>query len=565
MITAHDKSVTSHLILLLIFLVPLFSFGISNHALWTPDEPRVAEIGREMAETGNWAVPMLNRKPFLESPPLYYGVLAAFYRAFGVSDTVARIPSAIFCFGSVVVLFFLSTRLFNARVGFLSAFVLATTGEFFRVAHWSIVDGALTFFVLCAMACFMAAYQSESRRKVFLCYSLFYVFCTLGFYTKGFIGIVIPGIGVLVFIAFERNFRELVRMRLWFGAILFIILTAPWLIELWRQAGAEYLKIFFVHNHLQRFLPGSLAGSISGAASGHHNPFYYYITEFPAGFLPWSTLLVPVLIFVFSRQNRTFLEGSSFRRNTLFLKCWFFAGIAFLSVASTKRTLYLMPLFAPMSALTGMYLEQLLTADRLKRYEKVFLSLLSVVVIMAGLVLVPAYYYLSTEYFSQTNGGFSVLLSVGALFSCFVIIWGLIQVKRCNVRKYCVSIIFSITVIYLGTLAYFFPLIDKEKSFIPFCSEVKKTVPAGIPICGYEPDETVRAVIPFYTGNYMLEAADLEDLARIVKAGKPFFIVSRDHKSEKERELLNSGRFSPIIKKPMGRDRALLLFSYGLP
>ena len=93
--TDQKTQVIKHLILLLIVVVPLFSLGLSNHGLWSADEPRVAEIGREMALTGNWAVPTLNQRPFLEEPPLYYASLALAFKAFGVSDTVARIPSAL--------------------------------------------------------------------------------------------------------------------------------------------------------------------------------------------------------------------------------------------------------------------------------------------------------------------------------------------------------------------------------------------------------------------------------------------------------------------------------------
>jgi 4-amino-4-deoxy-L-arabinose transferase-like glycosyltransferase len=35
-----------YLVLLLVAVIPLFSFGLANHGLWTADEPRVAEIGR---------------------------------------------------------------------------------------------------------------------------------------------------------------------------------------------------------------------------------------------------------------------------------------------------------------------------------------------------------------------------------------------------------------------------------------------------------------------------------------------------------------------------------------
>ena len=212
-----------NLIYLVLIVVPLFSFGLTNHGLWSADEPRVAEIGREMALTGNWAVPMLNQRPFLEEPPLYYGTLALTFKALGVSDRVARIPSAIFAFATVLVLFFTVNFLFGPRIALFSGIILATTGEYFRVAHTVIVDSALTFFIACAMSLFIVGYLSDSNRKKLLCYILLYISCTFAFYTKGFIGIVIPGLGILSFLVADKNIKEIIKMRLWLGILIFLV------------------------------------------------------------------------------------------------------------------------------------------------------------------------------------------------------------------------------------------------------------------------------------------------------------------------------------------------------
>ncbi len=44
--------------------------------LWGPDEPREAEIAREIFETGSYVVPRFSGLPFVEKPPLYYDVSA---------------------------------------------------------------------------------------------------------------------------------------------------------------------------------------------------------------------------------------------------------------------------------------------------------------------------------------------------------------------------------------------------------------------------------------------------------------------------------------------------------
>jgi len=557
--TDQKTQALKHLVLLFIVVIPLFSLGISNHGLWSADEPRVAEIGREMAVNGNWAVPMLNQKPFLEEPPLYYGALALTFKAFGVTDKVARIPSALFAFAAVLVLFFMANFLFGPRVALLSGLILATTGEYFRVAHWIIVDGALTFFVMSAMALFITGYLAESNRKKLLCYTLLYVACTFAFYAKGFIGIVIPGLSVLAFLAFERNLREILKMRLWLGFLIFLVMTLPWFIALWHQAGAEYLNVFFVHNHLQRFLPGSLAGKISGSASGHHNPFYYYVTEFPGGFLPWSILLIPVFYHAFSKSGRSNTTDGRAEKGRLLAKCWFFAGIIFLSVASTKRTLYLMPIFASMAMLTGSYIDSTLTAQSLNKVGKIFTWVLSMFLLVIGLTLTPAYFYLKEAFLSGVSSGFfGAVLAVSILVTTIslVSIWYLL---RGNLKGYWVSINIPIFLVLFFTLTAIVPILDRHKSFVPFCRQVTATVPADQPLYAYQPDETLRGAVPFYTGRYVVETEELG--SDLLERKEPFYIMIRDKREDLEKTLLSTGRLNVLVKQEMGTDRALVLMS----
>ncbi len=247
-----------YFMLLLIAAVPLFSLGLANHGLWTADEPRVAEIGREMALNGNWAVPTLDQKPFLEEPPLYYAAIAAVFRALGTSsDKVVRVPSALFAFGGVLALFFLGNMLSGPRTGFLAAMVMATCGEYFRVAHWVIVDSALTCFIICGLTFFLAAYLSPRKGRRLLFYLLCYISCTLAFYAKGFIGVAIPGLAVLTFLIFDRNIKEILKMHLWLGIAVFLAMTLPWFLSLWHQGGGDYLRVFLIHNHIERFAGGS--------------------------------------------------------------------------------------------------------------------------------------------------------------------------------------------------------------------------------------------------------------------------------------------------------------------
>jgi len=544
-----------NLIYLVLIVVPLFSFGLTNHGLWSADEPRVAEIGREMALTGNWAVPMLNQRPFLEEPPLYYGALALTFKALGVSDRVARIPSAIFAFATVLVLFFTVNFLFGPQIALFSGIILATTGEYFRVAHTVIVDSALTFFIACAMSLFIVGYLSDSNRKKLLCYILLYISCTFAFYTKGFIGIVIPGLGILSFLVADKNIKEIIKMRLWLGILIFLVLTLPWFITLWQQGGKEHLDVFLLHNHLQRFLPGKFSGTISGEASGHHNPFYYYLIEFPVGFLPWSLLLVPVFIHAFSRSDKSETPPEKGR---LLAKCWFFAGIVFLSAASTKRTLYLMPIFAPMALLTSLYVAS--TLYRLTdKIEKAFLWAFTAIFAIIGISAVPVYssiqgiypWIRGTNLFPST-----VLLSLLIVPSSVLAMWFLWSK---NFGKYWVTTVIPIVVGMVFTAVAVAPVVDIHKSFVPFCHELMAIVPSSEPLYAYSADETLRGAVPFYTGRYLTEICGPGNLEKTIETKGQVFIITRDKKRKAETELLSTGKLSIIFQQKMGGERTLTL------
>ena len=541
----------SYLLLLVAIIVPLFGLGLSNHGLWTPDEPRIGEIGREMAISGDWAVPTLNKKPFLEEPPLYYASLALTFKLLGsASDMVARIPSALFALGGVVALFFLGSMLFGPRVGFLSGFILATCGEYFRVAHWLVVDSALTCFVITAMVFFMAGYRSDKPGKKLLSYTLCYISCTLAFYSKGFIGIAIPGLGVLAFIIFDRNLKELLRMQLWLGILVFAAMALPWFAALWYQGGAEYLRVYLVYNHLQRFLPGG--------ASGHHQPFYYYLTEFPTGFLPWSLLLVPVIYFCIKRWGK---EAAGYQKGLLFAGCWFLAGFVFLSLASTKRVLYLMPMFAPVALLTACYIDTTLESRSFQKIEKVFLWAFGCLLVLVGLMCVPLYLYAAKVY---AMGSSRALLAAVMSVSVLVVLCSLVSlralVKRLLARYWIYSgaALFSLLIFALVVAV---PLLDRYKSLVPFCEQVKSVVATDAELYAYQPDETLRGALPFYTGFHPKEIEDIKGLENILAGGSQVFVAVRDSHRHLEKDLLSTGRLMVLRRQDIDTDRSLVLLT----
>ena len=61
----------------------LLFFKMGARDLWSPDEPRYAQVAREMLETGDWVAPHLNGGVYREKPPLYFWFIAFAAKPFG--------------------------------------------------------------------------------------------------------------------------------------------------------------------------------------------------------------------------------------------------------------------------------------------------------------------------------------------------------------------------------------------------------------------------------------------------------------------------------------------------
>ena len=83
-------------VFLVIFTGFLFVFDLGNRDLWAPDEPRYAQVAREMLENKNFILPHLNGEVYPDKPPLLFWLIDLFSIPFKtVTEFSARLPSAL--------------------------------------------------------------------------------------------------------------------------------------------------------------------------------------------------------------------------------------------------------------------------------------------------------------------------------------------------------------------------------------------------------------------------------------------------------------------------------------
>jgi hypothetical protein len=91
---------------LLMLAVVQFFVGLGSLPLLGPDEPRYAEVAREMFASGNYVSPFLAGQLWFEKPALLYWLQAGAYHLFGVGEFAARFPSALGALGTVLCVYF---------------------------------------------------------------------------------------------------------------------------------------------------------------------------------------------------------------------------------------------------------------------------------------------------------------------------------------------------------------------------------------------------------------------------------------------------------------------------
>jgi len=112
------------------------SFAGLTRSLWTPDEPREAEISRQMWLTPS-VVPSLNGRTFIEKPPLYYWTVAGVYALAGhATPAAARSVSALAGALTLLLVFLWGRREYSTRVGLIACAGLATSLQFIISTHW---------------------------------------------------------------------------------------------------------------------------------------------------------------------------------------------------------------------------------------------------------------------------------------------------------------------------------------------------------------------------------------------------------------------------------------------
>jgi 4-amino-4-deoxy-L-arabinose transferase-like glycosyltransferase len=315
----------------------LFFYGLGTFGLIGADEPRYAQIAREMLNRHDWVTPTLQGQPWLEKPVLYYWQAMLSFRIAGVTDEAARIPSALDAAILIAAIYFFLRR-FRPGSELDGALIAASCAGVIGFARAAATDMPLAAAFAIALLCWYAWYETyasgSSRGRFYL--GGFYLFLALGTLAKGPVAPALAAVIISIFIGLKRDWRALPR-SLWIPGIgLYLLVMLPWYIAV-QLRNPQFFRFFILEHNLARF---------SQDIYHHRQPFWFYLPVFLLAMMPWTLVLVAAVV---ERVRAIWSQGIKFSTSTaedswqLFLLLWMSVPIVFFSASHSKLPGYIMP------------------------------------------------------------------------------------------------------------------------------------------------------------------------------------------------------------------------------
>jgi len=352
----------TEVLLLVAFCGFLFFYGLGAFGLVGADEPRYAQVAREMLQRHDWINPTLQGKPWLEKPVLYYWQAMASYSvarallpakgAFlpaqdqnndGVTDQTARLPAAIDAALMIAAIYFFLRRL---RPGSAEDGALITAGSAATIgfARAAATDMPLAATFTIALLGWYAWHQSGQRIYLIA----FYISLAFATLAKGPVAPALAAVIILIFAAAKRDPRAAFR-TLWIpGILIFLAVALPWYVAV-QLRNPEFFRIFILEHNLARF---------SQDVYHHRQPFWFYLPVLVLGLMPWTLWVILAIVermrLIWSDGKNAFATAEDSWQ--LFLLIWLLAPVVFFSASQSKLPGYILPSIPAGALLASEYL-----------------------------------------------------------------------------------------------------------------------------------------------------------------------------------------------------------------
>ncbi|MGH9581250.1 MAG: ArnT family glycosyltransferase, partial [Terriglobales bacterium] len=337
---SERRKLVMELVTLAAFCAFLFFFGLGSFGLTGPDEPRYAQVAREMIERQDWVTPTLYGKPWLEKPVLYYWQARVAFAVFGVADWTARLPGAAFA-ALLVAAAYAFMRRFRPGGQLEAALITASSAGVLGFGRGASTDMQIAAPFAAGMMAWYA--WLEGGRKLWL--AAFYALMGVATLAKGPVAPLLAALGIGVFAALRRE-PAMIRRTLWLpGVALYLAVALPWYVAV-QLRNPEFFRVFILEHNLARF---------SSDLYLHRQPFWYFAPVLLLAMAPWTAFAAAAVASVVRRWRAW---ASPEETLPVFLLSWGMAPVAFFSLSQSKLPGYILPAVPAFALLVAEYVQR---------------------------------------------------------------------------------------------------------------------------------------------------------------------------------------------------------------
>jgi 4-amino-4-deoxy-L-arabinose transferase-like glycosyltransferase len=476
------------LLLLVAFCGFLFFYGLGAFGLLGADEPRYAQVAREMLHRSDWVTPMLQGKPWLEKPVLYYWQAMVAFRVADVTDQAARLPAAFDAAMLIVAIYFFLRR-FRPGSELDGALITASCAAVIGFARAAATDMPLAAAFAIALLGWYAWY--ESGRRIYL--AAFYIFLALGTLAKGPVAPALAAVIIFLFVAVKRDWRVIPR-TLWIpGLVLYLAVMSPWYIAV-QLRNPEFFRVFILEHNLARF---------SQDLYHHRQPFWFYLPVFLLGMMPWTIVLI---LAIAERVRLIWSEGKEAFSNPedswqLFLLIWMLVPILFFSASQSKLPGYILPAVPAGALLVAEYLSahrSEASPGEEKEFSPLFAAahgVLCGLLIFAALSAAFSAASIALNHHLLWGTGTYVVAAIAAVFAIGITT---VLLSRAGLRLLRPATMVAVVVSVAAVIRFAAPVIDATQSARPIAESIQAFSHEPVPIALYHINRVQEYGLEFY-------------------------------------------------------------------
>jgi len=322
-----------------------------------------------MMQQHEWIVPTFNGELRTDKPPLHYFFMIIAYKIFGVNEFAARFFSVVTGLLTVLLTYFYTKKLINPFTAFCTAVVLVVSSHFLFEFRLAVPDPYLIFFITLGLFSSFTWLQENKIAELYIAAA------ALGLATlaKGPVALALPGLCLLIWIAFTKKWKVACTWHLIPAFMLLCAIALPWYIAVDKATNGEWTQGFFVNQNLNRF---------SNPKEGHGGFLLLPVLFVLIGLLPFMSFAGEVV-----KERKTVFKNPLVKFSVV--ATFVFTG--FFCIASTKLPNYPMPCYSFAAIVLGSFIASLLNnAISSKKYPYFILLVFTLILPVAGYFAIAA-------------------------------------------------------------------------------------------------------------------------------------------------------------------------------